>query len=83
MSILEHTCRETFSDIDTHATFEAYLINHYPSLTDTVQTFRRLKIRAEFDLVVCIFIYLLQTISFVIRSCHIIFNTFKFIIKYE
>jgi hypothetical protein len=54
-SILENTCRETFSDLDTNLSFESYLINNYPSLNDTIHSFRRLKIRAEIDLVVCVY----------------------------
>ncbi|CAF1052462.1 unnamed protein product [Rotaria sp. Silwood1] len=50
-TVLQHTCRETFSDIDTNSPFESYLINHYPALNDTIHSFRRLKIRAEIDLV--------------------------------
>ncbi|CAF2488837.1 unnamed protein product [Rotaria sp. Silwood2] len=50
-TVLQHTCRETFSDIDTNLSFESYLINKYPSLNDTIHSFRRLKIRAEIDLV--------------------------------
>jgi len=53
-SFLEYTCRETFSDIDTTASFESYLINNYPSLNETIHLFRKLKIRAELDLVVCL-----------------------------
>ena len=51
-SVLEYTCRETFSDLDTNSSFESYLINNYPSLNDTIVSLRRLKIRAEIDLVV-------------------------------
>ncbi|CAF3082760.1 unnamed protein product [Rotaria socialis] len=50
-TVLQHTCRETFSDIDTNSAFESYLINNYPALNDTIHSFRRLKIRAEVDLV--------------------------------
>lgn len=49
---LEYTCRETFPDLDGNTTFESYLISHYPPLNESMQTFRRLKIRAEIDLVV-------------------------------
>jgi len=52
---LENTCREIFSDLDSNHSFESYLITNYPSLNDTVHTFRRLKVRAEVDLVVCEF----------------------------
>ena len=50
--VAEYTCRETFTDLDTNLSFESYLINNYPSLNDAVHSFRRLKIRAEIDLVV-------------------------------
>jgi len=50
-TVLQYTCRETFSELDTNLTFESYLINNYPSLNDTIHSFRRLKIRAEIDLV--------------------------------
>ncbi|CAF0766914.1 unnamed protein product [Rotaria sordida] len=50
-NVLQHTCQETFSDMDTNLPFESYLINNYPSLNETIHSFRRLKIRAEIDLV--------------------------------
>ncbi|CAF0963562.1 unnamed protein product [Adineta steineri] len=50
-NVLQHTCRETFADIDTTTAFESYLINNYPSLSETIHLFRKLKIRAEIDLV--------------------------------
>lgn len=52
MIFLENTCRETFPDLDTNLSFESYLINNHPILNETVHSFRRLKIRAEIDLVV-------------------------------
>jgi hypothetical protein len=50
-TVLQYTCRETFSDLDINSSFESYLINNYPSLNETIVSFRRLKIRAEVDLV--------------------------------
>ena len=49
---LEYTCRETFADINATDTVQSYLTSNYPSLDDTLQSFERLKIRAEVDLVV-------------------------------
>ena len=51
---VEYTCRETFSDLDSGASFESYIINNYPALNETIHLFRKLKIRAEVDLVVCL-----------------------------
>ncbi|CAF0884139.1 unnamed protein product [Adineta ricciae] len=50
-TVLQYTCRETFSDLDAGASFESYIINNYPPLNETIHLFRKLKIRAEVDLV--------------------------------
>ena len=51
-SILELTCRETFPDIETNVKWKTYLIRQFPALSETIQSFERLKVRAEIDLVV-------------------------------
>ncbi|UJR37523.1 hypothetical protein I4U23_030225 [Adineta vaga] len=50
-TVFQYTCRETFSELDPSASLDAYLINNYPSLNETVHLFRKLKSRAEVDLV--------------------------------
>ena len=70
LSLAEYTCRETFTDLDTNLSIESHLIHNYPSLKDNIHSFRRLKIRAEIDLVVSTFHCQLSIIHFFIFFSH-------------
>jgi len=50
-TVFQYTCQETFPDRDNNLSIESYLVSHYPTLNEPMQTFRRLKVRAEVDLV--------------------------------
>ncbi|CAF0843084.1 unnamed protein product [Didymodactylos carnosus] len=50
-TLFEYTCKDAFPDMETTTLSETYLYENYPSLIELIHAFKKLKIRAEIDLV--------------------------------